>query len=93
MKLASPPTNRAPALSAASYKVLGLLRKGCAYRVRDAWRFRGLRCAVKDQTFFSLLEKGLAERVETNRYAQMRITPAGRTIEADIGWAHPLIKS
>jgi hypothetical protein len=64
-------------MSPASYKVLGLLQKGCAYSVRGAWRFRGLRGRVKEQAFFSLLARGLAERVETDLLPQMRITPAG----------------
>lgn len=68
---------RLSALSPASYKVLDLLHKGCAYSVRGAWRFRGLRSRVKEQAFASLLATGLAERVETDRYAEMRITPAG----------------
>jgi hypothetical protein len=70
-------------LSPASYKVLGLLKRGCAYSVRGAWRFRGLRGCVKEQEFLPLLAKGLAERVETDGYAQVQITPAGRSISAD----------
>jgi len=58
MKPASRPTNREPAMSTASYKVLGFLRKGCAYRVRHAWRFRGRRCAIKDQAFFRCRRRG-----------------------------------
>jgi hypothetical protein len=68
---------RPSALSPASYKVLDLLHKGCAYSVRGAWRFRGVRSRVKEQAFASLLATGLAERVETDRYAEMRITVAG----------------
>ena len=68
---------RLSALSPASYKVLDLLHKGCAYSVRGAWRFRGLRSRVKEQAFASLLATGLAERVETDRYSEMRITLAG----------------
>jgi hypothetical protein len=64
-------------LSPAGYKVLDLLQRGCAYSVRGAWRFRGLHGRVREQAFFSLLARGLAERVETDRYAEMRITPAG----------------
>jgi hypothetical protein len=68
---------RPSALSPASYKVLDLLHKGRAYSVRGAWRFRGLRSRVKEQAFAPLLATGLAERVETHRYAEMRITLAG----------------
>lgn len=91
MNFVSPPTNRviAPALSAASYKVLGLLRKGHAYRVRGAWRFRGLRAPVKAQAFHPLLTMGLAEHVEIDRCALMRITPAGRSVSADAEKAGP----
>jgi hypothetical protein len=60
--------------------MLCLLRKGCAYSVRGAWRFRGVRGSVDERAFRLLLAKGLAERVETDRYAQVRITPAGRSI-------------
>jgi hypothetical protein len=79
MKITTPPTDGASlsVLSPASYKVLNLLQKGCAYSVRGAWRFRGLRGCVKEQAFLSLLAEGLAERVETDRYAQIRITPSG----------------
>jgi hypothetical protein len=85
MKLTIPSTDgvRLSTLSPASYKILGLLEKGCAYSVRGAWRFRGLRGCVNEQAFLSLLANGLAERVETDRYAQVRITPAGRSISAD----------
>jgi hypothetical protein len=68
---------RRSAVSPASYKVLDLLHKGCAYSVRGAWRFRGLRSRVREQAFASLLATGLAERVETDQYAEMRITRAG----------------
>ncbi|MGD0762579.1 MAG: EAL domain-containing protein [Roseiarcus sp.] len=85
MKATTPSTDgvRLSALSPASYKILGLLQKGCAYSVRGAWRFRGLRGCVNEQAFLSLLANGLAERVETDRYAQVRITPAGRSISAE----------
>jgi hypothetical protein len=85
MKVTMPPTDgvRLSALSPASYKILGLLRKGCAYSVRGAWRFRGLRGCVKEQAFLPLLAKGLAERVETDGHAQVQITPSGRSISAD----------
>ncbi len=91
MKLAVSPSDgaRLSALSPASCKVLGLLHKGCAYRVRGAWRFRGLRGPVKEQAFLSLFAMGLAERVETDRCAQVRITRAGRWVSADAGSAHP----
>jgi hypothetical protein len=84
MKVTAPPTDgaRLSALSPGSYKVLGLLRKGCAYSVRGAWRFRGLRGCVQEQAFLPLLAKGLAERVESDRYAKVRITPLGRSISA-----------
>jgi DNA-binding MarR family transcriptional regulator len=67
-------------LSPGSYKILGLLRRGCAYSVRGAWRFRGVRGSVKEQALLSLLARGLAERVESDRCALVRITPAGRSI-------------
>jgi hypothetical protein len=69
--------NLFPALSPADHKVLRLLQKGSAYRVRGAWRFRGLRARVNERALVSLLEKGLAERVETERHRQVRITLAG----------------
>ena len=68
------------ALSPAESKVLCLLRKGCGYYVRGAWRFRGSRAYVKELTIVSLLEKGLAERVETDQHRQVRITSVGRSI-------------
>jgi hypothetical protein len=71
------------ALSPTSYKLLCFLQRGCAYSVRGSWRFRGLRECVKEQAFMSLLSKGLAERVDTDRFAQVRITPAGRLISAN----------
>jgi hypothetical protein len=85
VKVTIPSTDgaRPSALSPASHKILGLLQKRCAYSVRGAWRFRGLRGCVKEQAFLSLLANGLAERVETDRYEQVRITPAGRSISAD----------
>ena len=71
-------------LSPGSYKILGLLlRKGCAYLVRGAWRFRGVRGSVREQAFLSLLAWGLAERVEGDRCEQVRITAAGRSINVD----------
>jgi hypothetical protein len=65
------------ALSPADYKVLRLLQKGCAYQVRGAWRFRGLHTRVVERALVSVLEKGLAERVETEQHRQVKITPAG----------------
>jgi len=70
-------------LSPRSYKILGLLRKGRAYSVRGAWRFRGVRGSVRAQAFQSLLAWGLAERVEGDRCEQVRITAAGRSITVD----------
>jgi hypothetical protein len=75
---------RQPALSPAGYKVLGLLEKGCAYQVHGAWRFRGQHRCVKELTFLRLLANGLAERVETDRHLQIRITPAGRSVHREI---------
>lgn len=66
-------------LSPASCKVLGLLQKGSGYHVLGAWRFRGLRSHVKERTIVSLLERGLAERIETDQHLEVRITPAGRS--------------
>jgi hypothetical protein len=68
------------ALSPAGYKVLGRLRKGCAYQVQGAWRFRGSHGPIREPTLASLLAKGLAERVETDQHAQIRITDAGRSV-------------
>jgi hypothetical protein len=76
---------RSFAMSPAGYRVLGLLHKGCAYQVRGAWRVRGLRSSVKEPTLLFLLKNGLAERVETDRHAQLRITPAGRSVRSDAG--------
>ena len=72
-------------LSPTSYRLLGLLQRGSAYSVRGRWRFRGLRASVSNHAFVSLLSRGLAERVETDRFAQVRITPAGRSIGASDG--------
>jgi hypothetical protein len=66
-------------LSPAGHKVLGLLQKGSGYHVLGAWRFRGLRSHVKERTIVSLLEKGLAERIETDQHLEVRITPVGRS--------------
>jgi DNA-binding MarR family transcriptional regulator len=70
-------------LSPGNYKILGLLRKGCAYSVRGVWRFRGVRGSVRDQALRSLLAWGLAERVQGDRCEQVRITVAGRSINVD----------
>ena len=80
------------ALSPAGYRLLGLLERGCAYQVHGAWRFRGMHSCVKELTFLSLLANGLAERVETDRHLQIRITPAGRSVNREIPrqpCAHP----
>jgi hypothetical protein len=66
-------------LSPAGHKVLGLLQKSSCYNVLGAWRFRGLRSHVKERTIVSLLEKGLAERIETDQHLEVRITPVGRS--------------
>ena len=66
-------------LSPAGQKVLGLLQKGSAYYVLGAWRFRGLRSHVDERTIVSLLEKGLAERIETDQHLELRITSFGRS--------------
>ena len=71
------------ALSPTSYKLLCFLQRGCAYSVRGSWRFRGLRECVNEQAFMSLLSKGLAERADTDRFQQVRITPAGRLVSAN----------
>ena len=73
-----------PSLSPAGYKVLGLLDKGCAYQIHGAWRFRGQHRCVKELTFLRLLANGLAERVESDRHMQIRITPAGRSVNREI---------
>jgi hypothetical protein len=78
-----PPEANLSALSAASYKVLGRLQKGYAYEVHGAWRFRGSHTATRKPTLACLLMKGLAERVETDRYAQIRITDAGRSFNRE----------
>jgi hypothetical protein len=75
---------RLSALSPAGYKVLSLLDKGCAYQVHGAWRFRGQHRCVKELTFLRLLANGLAERVETDRHLQIRITPAGRSVNREL---------
>jgi transcriptional regulator with XRE-family HTH domain len=85
MKLRSPGTAGAwlLALSPAGYKVLSLLRKGCAYQVQGAWRFRGSHSPIREPTLAYLLARGLAERVETDQHAQIRITEAGRSINRE----------
>jgi hypothetical protein len=74
---------RPSAVSPAGYVVLGLLDKGCAYQVHGRWRFRGRHSCVRDLTFVPLLANGLAERVETDRHLQIRITPAGRSVNQE----------
>jgi hypothetical protein len=75
-------------VSPAGYAVLGLLDKRCAYRVRGRWRFRGRHSCVRDATFAPLIANGLAERVETDRYSQIRITPAGRSVNQESTAGH-----
>lgn len=70
-------------LSPAGYKVLGLLQKGCAYQVQGAWRFRGSRSLIRKPTLARLLTRGLVERVETDKHAQIRITEAGRSVNRE----------
>ena len=72
-----------PSLSPAGYKVLGLLQRGCAYQVQGAWRFRGSRSPIRKRTLARLLTKGLVERVETDKHAQIRITEAGRSVNRE----------
>ena len=82
MNLARPATDGATqlALSSAGYKVLRRLQKGCAYQVHGAWRLRGLRSPISEPTLLSLLAKGLVERVEIDGLVQIRINPAGRSV-------------
>jgi transcriptional regulator with XRE-family HTH domain len=70
-------------ISPAGYKVLGGLQKGCAYQVQGAWRFRGSHSPIREPTLANLLAKGLAERVETDQHAQIRITEAGRSVNRE----------
>jgi hypothetical protein len=79
MNLARPATEEATqlSLSSAGHKILRRLKKGSAYQVHGAWRFRGLRSPISKPTLLSLLAKGLAERVEIDGLAQIRINPAG----------------
>ena len=75
---------RSLAPSPGGRRVLGLLQeKGCAYQVRGAWRFRGLRSHVQRSTIDALLANGLAERVETDRCSEIHITPAGREVRSE----------
>jgi hypothetical protein len=85
MKLAPPPPDgtKLPALTPASYRILRLLQKGCAYQARGTWRFRGSHGPTSGRTLDGLLEKGLAERVEIDLHAQVRITTAGRTLNLE----------
>jgi hypothetical protein len=86
LHLVTAPTDEARerAPSRAGFKVLGLLEKGCAYQVHGAWRFRGRHRCVKEATFLRLVANGWAERVETDRHLQIRITPAGRSVNREI---------
>jgi hypothetical protein len=72
---------RSRALSPACFRVLQLLERGSAYRVREAWRVRGSRRRVHDRTIDTLLDFGLAERIETDRFSEIRITPSGRALD------------
>jgi len=85
MIIASPPPvgTKLPALTPASYRILRLLQKGCAYQARGTWRFRGSHGPTNGRTLGGLLEKGLAERVEIDRHAQVRITTAGRSLNLE----------
>jgi hypothetical protein len=74
---------RQSVLSAAGYAVLSLLDKGCAYQVHGRWRFRGRHSCVRDVTFVPLLANGFAERVKTERHLEIRITPAGRSVNQE----------
>jgi hypothetical protein len=82
MTIESPPPDgtKLPALTPASYRILRLLQKDCAYQARGTWRFRGSHGPTNVRTLDGLLEKGLAERVEIDRHAQVRITAAGRSV-------------
>ncbi len=84
---------KSPTLSPAGYRVLRLLQKGCAYHEHGAWRFRGSHSPTSGPTLLGLLANGLAERVEIDRHAQVRITSAGRSViqEAprELGGRHP----
>jgi hypothetical protein len=85
MKPAPPLLNglQLPALSPAGYRVLRLLQKGSAYQARGTWRFRGSHSPTNGRTLVGLLAKGLAERVEIDRRAQVRITMAGRSVSLE----------
>jgi hypothetical protein len=85
MILAPPLLNgpKQPALSPASYKVLRLLQKGCAYQTRGTWRFRGSHGPTNRRTLVGLLANGLAERIEIDRHARVRITVAGRSVNLE----------
>jgi hypothetical protein len=68
------------ALSLSEHNVLSFLRKGCAYLVRGAWRFRGPRDHIREATLLSLQGKGLAERIEIDGCFQFRITAVGCSV-------------
>ena len=77
LRSASAPTGKT--LSPAGCKVLALLnKKGCAYRVRGAWRLRGSSRRISEPILLGLLSMGLVERIETDRCAEIRITQIGR---------------
>jgi hypothetical protein len=71
-------------ISAAGQRVLFLLKKQCAYRVRNAWRLRGSRAPIHQPTLDGLLANGLVERIETDRCPEIRITSAGRTFIGEL---------
>lgn len=73
-------------LSPAHHKALDLLQKGSGYYVLGAWRFRGLRGQVRERTIISLLEKGLAERNQTEQCLEVRITAVGRSAQKSPCW-------
>lgn len=67
-------------ISPACGRVLHRLGLHCAYQVRGSWRFRGLRRCINGPLLISLIAKGLAECVETDNFAELRITEAGRAL-------------
>jgi len=69
-----------PTLSSAGYNALRLLRRGCAYQARGAWRFRGSPSRTNNKTLDALLASGLAERVDDDQPARVQITAAGRLL-------------
>src|SRR5579871_3636111 len=67
-------------ISPAGQRMLVLLKKQSAFFVRNAWRLRGSRSRIHQPTLDALLASGLVERLETDRYPEVRITPAGRAL-------------